>query len=182
MSYCVDANVFITAWHETYSQKVLPSLYQEIKNRLSNEIIIIKPIFDEIEPLSEEDLDTLTHTSSSKEEKEQREKLLENYPLRRWLEKEICIDETLIGDNVEMLALDLEGKYEVDDSSKGASPQDIKLIAFASLKNHTVVTFEAEQPHKPGKKSNYKIPLICKEQNVECIKFIEMLEACEVRV
>ena len=182
MSYCVDANVFITAWYQTYPIKLFPNLYQEIKNKLSNQIIIIKPIFDEIGPLSKGDLDTLTHTPSSKKEKEEQEKLLENHSLRAWLKKEMHIDETPINDDVEVLALELEKKYEVTNISKGASPQDIKLIAFSYLGNHTVVTLEAEQKEKHRKKSNYKIPLICKEENVKCIKFIEMLEACEVRV
>ena len=182
MSYCVDANVFITAWHEHYPPKVFKSLYEEIKNKLSDQIIIIKPIFDEIGSLSKKDLDTLAHTPSSKKEKEQQEKLLENHPVRAWLKKEMRIDETPIDDDVEMLALELEEKYEVRKISKGASPQDIKLIAFASLGNHTVVTLEAEQPQKPEKQWKYRIPLICEEENVKCIKFIEMLEASKIQV
>ena len=56
------------------------------------------------------------------------------------------------------------------------------LIAYAKIMDKTVVTFEGEQPQKPGKKSNYKIPLICREQNVECIDFIKMLQCLDIRV
>ena len=55
MSYCVDANVFITAWHETYRRHLFPKLYHELKSKLSDQIIIIKPIFDEIEPITGSD-------------------------------------------------------------------------------------------------------------------------------
>ena len=41
---------------------------------------------------------------------------------------------------MEILALELEGKYEIEEKSKGASSADIKLIAFARLEDHTVVT------------------------------------------
>ena len=116
------------------------------------------------------------------DEKDEQNKLLENYPLRIWLKKEMRIKETPIDDKVEMLALELDGKYETDEPSRGASSEDIKLIAFASLGNHSVVTFESEQKEPPSKKSNYKIPLICKEEKVECINFVEMLDRCDIIV
>jgi len=40
----------------------------------------------------------------------------------------------------------------------------------------------AEQRQPPAKKSNYKIPLICTEENVDCINFISMLENLEIRI
>ena len=52
MSYCIDANVFITASHRDYPQHIFPKLYRELKSKLSDQIIIIKPIFDEIEPIT----------------------------------------------------------------------------------------------------------------------------------
>ena len=51
MSYCIDANVFITAWYVTYPKKTFPTLYRELESKLSSQIILIKPIFDEIEPI-----------------------------------------------------------------------------------------------------------------------------------
>lgn len=58
---------------------------------------------------------------------------------------------------------------------------DITLIAYAMVTGKTVVTFEGEQPQKPGKKCNYKIPLICHEQSVECINFVAMLDRLGIR-
>ena len=92
------------------------------------------------------------------------------------------IKETPITQEVEILALKLEGKYEVDEKSKGANPADIKLIAFAALEDHTVVTLETDQKDVPAKKSKYKIPLICKREKVRCIKFIEMLDYSNIQV
>ena len=48
--------------------------------------------------------------------------------------------------------------------------------------NITVVTFEGIQTQVPGEKHNYKIPLICKERNVDCIDFVGLLEECNIRI
>ena len=184
MNYCIDANVFITVWHTTYPRKLFPSLYQEMESKLPSKIILIKPIFDEIEPLLEGDrkLNIFDRIEGSDDGKKKK-KLLENHPVRIWLKKDMRIRETLITDEVERLALELMEKYEIDNNSaKGASSEDIKLIAFASLGNHTVVTLESQQNTAPRKKSNYKIPLICAEQKVKYIGFTSLLERCSIRV
>jgi len=56
------------------------------------------------------------------------------------------------------------------------------LIAYAKKMKKIVVTFEAKQEQKPDKKNKYKIPLICKEQNVECITFMEMIRRLGIRI
>jgi len=56
------------------------------------------------------------------------------------------------------------------------------LIAYAKITNSTVVTLEKKQPNKPVPKCNYKIPLICEEQEVKCINFINMLEELKIRL
>ncbi|MCY4305891.1 MAG: DUF4411 family protein [Aestuariivita sp.] len=99
-----------------------------------------------------------------------------------WLKKELQIKEVLITEEVEILALELEGKYEIEEKSKGASSADIKLIAFARLEDHTVVTLETYQKDVPDKKSKYKIPIICKKEKVRCINFIEMLDYGKIQV
>ena len=178
MSYCIDTNVFITAWYETYRRHIFPKLYRELKSKLSDQIIIIKPIFDEIEPVTGGDtkLNLFDKKIPNEHEKRKQQALLESHPVRVWLKKVLKIKETPITKEVEISALELEGKYEADENSKGAGPADIKLIAFARLGYHTVVTLEAHQKQVPNKKSKYKIPLICREENVQCINFIEMLD------
>lgn len=160
--FCLDANIFITAWYDLYPPRILKSLWAEIAKHQKN-MILIKPIFDEIEPIS---------SANSKLSKDKKNKA---YPLRSWLSENNFI-ETAIDDQTREISLELEKEYEISDTSKGASQNDITLIAYTKIKDKTVVTFEADQQEPPGKKSNYKIPLICTEQNVKCIKFIKMLE------
>ncbi len=169
--YCVDANVFITAWYDRYigyPPRIFPSLWKQL-SECRSDIVLIKPIFDEIEPISPPD------------KKLSIEKKREKYPLRVWME-ENQFDVTDINDETKAVSLDLEKEYEINSESKGAGQNDITLIAYAKIMDKTVVTFEAKQPQKPGKKSNYKIPLICQEQDVACINFIDMLDSLNIRV
>lgn len=167
MSYCIDANVFITVWHVTYPREIFPTLYGAMENKLPSNIILIKPVFDEIEPVSG---------------RKDRQKLKEEHPVRMWLKEEMGINETVIDDKVRQKALELMAKYETDEHSKGADEKDVVLIAFALLGNHTVVSLEAKQKQPPAKKSNYKIPLICEKENVECISFVDLLGRCNIKV
>ena len=167
MSYCVDADVFVTAWNVAYPKTIFPTLYREMERKLPSHIILIKPVFDEIEPVSG---------------RKDPQKLKEQHPVRTWLKIDLGINETLIDDSVKQKGLALMNKYETDEHSKGASETDITLIAYALLHLHTVVTLEAEQKQKPAKKSNYKIPLICQEEGIKCINFVELLRQCKITV
>ena len=167
MSHCIDANVFITVWHVTYPREIFPTLYREMDNKLPGNIILIKPVFDEIEPVSG---------------RKETQRLKQEHPVRMWLKEDMGINETPIDDKVRQKALELMAKYETDEHSRGADEKDVTLIAFALLSNHTVVTLEAEQKQPPAKTSNYKISLICQIENVECISFVELLGRCNIRV
>ena len=167
MSYCVDANVFMTAWYVTYPPDVMPTLYKELETKLLNNIIFIKPIFDEIEPTSD---------------KKTKEDLEKDHSVRLWLQEKLQIQATPINGDVEQLALNLMNKYETTDRPKGANSEDIRLIAFALLNRHTVVTLEAEQKQMSRKKSNYKIPLICQHEKVTCIDFVKLLRELRITI
>ena len=166
--FCTDANIFLTAWNSVYPIRILAPLWKEIANS-NNDIILIKPIFDEIDPISPADKKL---SLSRKKDK---------YTLRMWL-LDNNFTETSWNDDLDALSLSLEQEYEIKDISKGASQKDINLIAYAKEMNKIVVTFEETQRQKPLKKFNYKIPLICQEQNVECINFIQMLDALNIRI
>ncbi|GAF96809.1 unnamed protein product, partial [marine sediment metagenome] len=140
----------------------MSSLWKHIAE-YRDDIVLIKPVFDEIEPISSSDLKLSKHKKRLK------------YPLRIWLE-EANFPVPNVSDEVNNVSLGLEREYETSNESKGAGQVDITLIAYARVMKKTVVTFEAPQPQKPGKKSNYKIPLICQEQDVNCIDFITMLD------
>lgn len=165
--YCVDANIFITAWNKDYPPHVFSTLWKQLAQHQSD-IVLIKPIFDEIDPILSSD------QSLPKDKKK------EKYPLRVWMEDN-QFTATPIADDVKAISLNLEKEYETNNNPKGANQNDITLIAYAKMEGKTVVTFEGEQPQKPEKKCNYKIPLVCDEQGVECIIFVKMLDRLGIR-
>ncbi len=81
-----------------------------------------------------------------------------------------------VEDEVKLASLDLEHKYQISEFSKGANQVDITLIAYARKHDDIVVTFEAKQHQRPTKITNYKIPLICIDEGVEFVEFVEMLD------
>ena len=166
--YCIDANTLITAWNVCYPKEVFSSLWKKLAFHRSG-IILIKPIFDEIDPISPND------KKMTKQEK------ADKYPLRTWM-----IDnqfaETPIDESVESRSLELEKEDQIRSNSKGVSENDLKLIAYARLNEKTVVTEEGKQPNKPGTKYNYKIPTVCAEQGVECINFVDMLRLLQIQI
>lgn len=166
--FCVDSNVFITAWYTSYPPHILSKLWEHIASCRA-EIQLIEPVFGEIEPVS------------SGDHKLPRGRKKEKYPLRVWLE-ENNFPVPDVSDEVRSTSLILEREYETSSESKGAGEVDITLIAYAKVEKKTVVTFEGRQHQKPAKKSNYKIPLICSEQGVQCDNFIQMLEKLNIRI
>ena len=97
--YCVDANIFLAAWYKIYPPLIFSSLWEQL-SECRNDIILLKPIFDEIEPISPADGKLL------------REKKREKYPLRLWME-ENRFEATDIDDETDTLSLKLEQKYEI---------------------------------------------------------------------
>ena len=166
--YCVDANIFIGAWNNSYRVWSFPTLWKHIAQH-RKDIVLIEPIYDQIDPILASD--------NKLEQKEKAKK----YPLRIWL-KENGFEATLISEKVQNLSLILEEKYQTIEKSKGADRNDITLIAYAEIMKKTVVTFERIQTQTPKEKHNYKIPLICKERKVNCIGFVELLEKCNIRI
>ena len=166
--YCVDANIFMTAWDVSYPIEVFPSLWEQLAESKDN-IILIRPIFEEIDPISSSDNKLTVDKKRVK------------YPLRMWLQDNDFV-ETPVNDDISPVSLELEKEYEISDISKGAGQKDITLIAYAQIMGKIVVTLEAIQPQKPGKRCNYKIPLICIEQKVRCIDFVLMLKELSIQV
>ena len=163
MKYCMDASAFIWAWNGVYTPKVFPGVWRELAEAKKH-MVLIKPIFDEIDPVSSADKNL---------SKEQRE---EKYPLRMWLIKKKFED--IVQDlppEVEEASLELEKKYEVSSDTTGADTKDIKLIAMARHVDGCVVTQEAKQKTAPPKRHQFKIPLICNKEGVRWIDLTGML-------
>ena len=151
--YCADANIFIECWNRIYPPCIFPSLWEQISQR-RNYIILIKPIYDQI------------FQGESPGESQD--------PLRVWLRKN-NFSATPIDGETEKLSLELEKKYQITDQSKGVDQNDLTLIAYAKKENKIVVTLEGRQDQKPRKKRNWKIPLVCQEEKISCVDFVEMV-------
>ena len=166
MKYCLDTNVFFELWYGL-PQRTFPSLYRLLKEKLPAHAIVIEPIYNEIKPMVEK---------KSGERK--------NFAaIHDWVKNTLEIEKTPVDNEVKQKTLELEVLYETDPNNpKGASKADLALIAYAHFHGHTVVTMEGQQSQKPDKKSNYKIPLICQEQDVRCINLVRLLEELEIEV
>ena len=166
--FTLDANAFIAAWNQHYPYAVFPTLWEKVP-RYRDRIVFIKPVFDEIDPIAQH------HKKLSVEEKKK------HYPLRIWLET--CNFEVkALDESTNNKALLLERKYETKEDSRGAGSNDIALVAFAKKNQCVVVTQEGRQPQRPRVKSNYKIPLICSEEGVAHINFVEFLKEIGVLI
>ena len=147
--YCLDANVFITCWNDTYPINIFPSLWEQLAQHQSD-IILIEPIYDQI--------------------------IVKKDPLTKWL-KENHFFSIPIDYETDKLSLKWEKEYQIRERSKGVNQQDITLIAYAKRKNKIVVTLEGKQDKDPSrKKYNYKIPLVCSDKKVPCINFVKMID------
>ena len=69
-----------------------------------------------------------------------------------------------------------------EPESRGAGQVDITLIAYAKIHEGTVVTLESFQHQRPAKKMNFKIPLICTDEGVPWLNFVEMLDSLGVNM
>ncbi len=127
--YCIDANVIITAWQRSYPISIFPSLWQQLLE-YKDDLIILSPIYDEIEPMSPND------KKLGSEEKERK------YPIRMWLIKNEFIGVS-VDDEINEHSLFLEQSYQIDESSQGVSQNDLTLIAYAKVNRMTVVTLES---------------------------------------
>lgn len=167
--YCMDANVFITCRNVHYFMDTIPSLWNALVEH-RQKITLIKPIFDEIDPF------TSSHKSMNDQDK------WEKYPLRMWLVSNGFYWQP-IDNAVRAISLELEREYQTKDKGTGADSNDMLLIAYAKHHGKTIVTYEKKQETDSGmKKSNYKIPAICKEQGVKCITFSEFLRECGISI
>ena len=96
--YCLDANVFISAWNSGYPIMVFPSLWEQLA-QCRNDLVLIKPVFDEIDPVS------------SADNKMPLNKKREKYPLHIWM-IENNLEATAITDEINAVSLELEKEYE----------------------------------------------------------------------
>ena len=159
MKYCLDASSLIALEYEYYPRNNFPTLYQRFEELpLSDHIVVIQPIFDEIEQFQDEK------------------------PIRNWLVNELGLKITSIDSNVNEKSLDLQERYEIDVSKKkkSASKQDVTLVAYASIHSQIVVSQE-KQPTMPKKLENLKIPKICEKERIRCITLLDFIKELKIQ-
>ncbi len=162
--YCLDANIFITAWKDVYCPEVFPSFWIWLAEQ-KDSIIMIKPIDAEIKR-------HLPNTSSKNSNISPEG--ADN--LRLWVDS-AEFEPIDLGLKELNLSLRLESKYGVSPTSGGANHTDIQLIAYAKTHDKTIVTLEKRQLDLSNTKlSNYKIPAICTKENVRCIDTMTFLK------
>ena len=154
--FCLDTNIFMTPWKDTHPIDIFQPLWREMAN-MRDRMILLKPIYDEIDPSMKKD------------------------GLRMWLKANNFIP-TEIDNAVLNKSVEWEKKFGVKEKFKGVSVNDLILIAYAKTHGKTVVTLETRQKQLPEKKFNYKIPAVCKQEQVPCINFIEMLRRLKIKV
>ena len=148
-SYCLDADVLITAWNVYYRPQNFPSFYKELATKLPKSSVYVKEIFSEIRVT---------------------ENIYNGIDLRTWIQNhKISIIRLSSNSDILKKSFELQIKYEVREGSNGVKNNDLLLIAFAKAHKLTVVTYEGKQKEVPGEKCNYKIPLVCKKEGVRCI-------------
>lgn len=164
--YCLDANAFIQPWEQIYPKDVFSSLWKQIIKH-KEQIIIIKNIFNEIDPLNKR----LKEADPIKKK-----------ALRSWLENNQFSPVTVPKD-VQNSSLLLERKYQTRlKLTKGADQNDITLIAYTKKYEKTLVTLEKYQNDIPKYKYKYKIPLICEKENVKCINYVQFLRELGINI
>ena len=164
--YCLDANIFIGPWERDYPQSIFPTLWEKISEHKES-FIVIKNIFDEIDPLSS--------TPKGEEWKKK-------HPLRAWL-IDNHVNPVPITKEVEAKSLLLEQKYQIKSGvTKGASQNDMILVTYAKENQKVLVTLESRQNSSSFQKHNYKIPLICQKEEVECINYVDFLGRLEISI
>ncbi len=146
--YCLDTSAFITAWNIQYPPTVFPSLWRQLGQK-KEKIVVIHPVLQELKGKKDAVLDWVLAQSFGTKE---------------------------LSQEMEQAALLLEGAYRIRTSPKGVNSVDIRLITWAKHTESTVVTCEAWQPQPPKRLSNYKIPAVCKREDVPCITFVALLE------
>ncbi len=142
--YCLDAGVFINGWHKHYHKDVFPSVWTHLHKQLSEGVAFVPhEIYNEVLRVDDE--------------------------ASRWLKvRKHCVrrETTEVMAHMKYIMRTYPRLVEQRTHRSGGDPF---LIATAFVDKSIVVTEEnfAENPSKP------KIPDVCKDMQIECIKPLE---------
>lgn len=142
--YCIDTNALIDLWRRFYPPDVFPSLWKNLENLISDRRLVApREVFKELENLDDE--------------------------LLKWARNHRGMFEDLDYQQVDQVKDILRRFPRLVDENKIIPDADPFVIALARSKGWTVIT--SENPGNPG--GPPRIPDVCKEYEVRCIKLLE---------
>lgn len=159
--YLIDANVFITAHRQFYPFDVVPSFWEQLVERASEKILIIKQVQDEL--LKGRDI------------------------LTEWYKVE-CSKFTVLNipDNGVIEAyskiinsINENQRYKQTAKDEFASIADSWLCAYGLALNIPIVTLETFQADTRKK---IKIPNVCEEFGIKYINLIQFMREVNIRL
>jgi len=166
--YCVDSNIFITSWNKNYPPDLFSGVWSGLSSK-KDQLVLIKPIFDEIDRPVDGDEKMMSP-----------EAFRRKYPLFHWARNHL--DASPLDEGAGNLAAELRDRYDAGRGGSGVGLNDIMLVACAKHHGYPVVTLEKEQPNRPFQKNRYKIPAICKAEGVRCLNsFVDLLRDLEFK-
>jgi len=147
MTYCIDTSALMDAWVRWYPQEIFPTLWNYLDHLIDDERLIS----------SEEVLGELERK--------------EGDSLYQWAKERASLFLPL--DNaVQTRVISIMGKHpRLVDGRTGKSHADPFVIATAQVTQSALVTGEKAT----GAISRPKIPDVCKDLNVRCIGFTELI-------
>lgn len=161
MPFLIDASSWIEAWLR-YPIQSFPRVWEWLAEEIGNgNIQTPKVICKEVRHKSEE--------------------------CGKWLDENGITYPGVSEDNVLTMGVEIKGiagiTGDIKDNPRGIDDNDLELIVVASLTDGTVVTEEdpqltADNPRTatPPKPINYKIPFVCRLNEVKVTNFLEMIK------
>ena len=158
MRYLLDTNVFISGARCFYPMNVFPGFWEWLAyEHKKGEFIIIDKVFHELQTGDELAIWTRNHITP----------ISTNTPL---ITQEYCNVIQWTRDRVR--GRRNERRYQPAAVNTFAMCADSYLIAYAKAKDCIVVTYEKEE----NKASEVKIPTICQDLHIACIKGFELFK------
>jgi len=143
--YRLDTSAFIEAWHRLYPRDVFPGFWERLNNWIADGSIFAS---DEV------------YREIAKIDDDLHRWLMARKSIFRPLDEEVQVAATGI----------LETFPRLVGEAKQRSLADPWVIAHAHITKATVVTQE-----NPGNLQNPKIPVVCAELGIPCIRVVELL-------
>ena len=159
--YLIDANIFITSHRQYYSFDIAPSFWDQIVEKVSDKIVIIEKVKDELQRGGDE----LTEWYNSKSS---------NFTVLGIPEQEVIEAYSNIINEVNN-----RDQYLQSAKDELAGNADSWLCAYGLAYNYTIVTLET---YDADIRKRIKIPNICEEFGIRYINLSQFMREASIRL